>query len=64
MAIMDKAGANKLTNKFLGAVADNGRLFALPKSFRPLLKRLPGVMARISAEVISAVTLDEKRQSC
>ena len=62
MAVMDKAGANKLTNKFLGAVADNGRLFALPQIIQAFAEEVARRNGQVSAEVISAVSLDEKRR--
>ena len=62
MAIMDKAGANNLTNKFLGAVADNGRLFALPQIIQAFAEEVARRNGQVSAEVISAVSLDEKRR--
>ena len=34
IAVLEKAGANSLTVKFVGAVAENGRLFALPQIIR------------------------------
>lgn len=62
MAIMEKAGANPLTNKFLGAVADNGRLFALPQIIHAFADEVARRNGQVSAEVISAVGLDEKRR--
>ena len=62
MAVMDKAGANKLTNKFLGAVADNGRQFALPQSTTAFAEEVARRNGQISAEVTSAVLLDDKRR--
>ncbi len=62
MAIMEKAGANSLTIKFLGAIADNGRLFALPQIIQAFSKEVARRNGQISAEVVSAVSLDGQRQ--
>ena len=62
MAIAEKAGANKLTTKFLGAIADNGRLFALPQIVQAFAEEVARRNGQISAEVISAITLDGQRQ--
>ena len=62
IAILEKAGANSLTNKFLGAVAENGRLFALPQIIQAFADEVARRNGQISAEVISAVSLDDKRR--
>ena len=62
MAIMEKAGANSLTIKFLGAVADNGRLFALKQVIQAFAEEVARRNGQISAEVISAISLDSQRQ--
>ena len=62
MAIMDKAGANSLTIKFLGAVADNGRVFALKQIIEAFAEEVARRNGQISAEVISAITLDGHRK--
>ena len=62
MTIMEKAGANSLTIKFIGAIADNGRLFALPQIIEAFLEEVARRNGQISAEVISAVSLDVQRQ--
>jgi len=57
--ILSKAGASKLTNNFIGVVAQNRRLFLLPhigKSFSRLLAKHRG---EISADVTSAHTLSD-----
>jgi len=62
IAILEKAGANSLTIKFLGAVAENGRLFALPQIIQAFADEVARRNGQISAEVISAVSLDDKRR--
>ena len=62
MAIMDKAGANSLTIKFLGAVADNGRVFALKQIIQAFAEEVARRNGQISAEVISAISLDSQRK--
>ena len=62
MAIMEKAGANSLTIKFLGAVANNGRVFALKQIIQAFAEEVARRNGEISAEVISAITLDGQRQ--
>ena len=62
MAIMEKAGANSLTIKFLGAVAFNGRVFALKQIIQAFTEEVARRNGQISAEVISAIALDGQRQ--
>ena len=62
IAIMEKAGANDLTVKFLGAIADNGRLFALPQIIQAFIEEVARRNGQISAEVISAISLDGQRK--
>ena len=61
-AILEKAGANALTVKFIGAVADNGRLFALPRISQNFVELVAKKRGQVSAEVVSAVALDKERQ--
>ena len=61
-AILEKAGAHSLTVKFIGAVADNGRLFALARISQNFVELVAQKRGQISAEVVSAVALDSKRQ--
>ena len=56
-AMMEKAGANPLTTKFVGAVADNRRLFALADMIKAFLAELAGRRGEVTAEVTSAVAL-------
>ena len=62
MAIMEKAGADSLTIKFLGAVADNGRLFTLPQIIQAFSEEVARRKGQISAEVVSAISLDGERK--
>ena len=61
-AILEKAGANPLTVKFIGAVADNGRLFALSRISQNFADLVAQKRGQVSAEVVSAVALDKERQ--
>ena len=56
-AILDKMGADALTAKFLGLVAQNRRLFALPAMIRAYLAELARRRGEIAAEVTSAQAL-------
>ena len=62
VAILNKAGAHALTAKFVGAVAENGRLFALPQIIQAFVNEVARRNGQVSAEVVSAVTLDKSRQ--
>ena len=62
-AITQKAGAHTLTVKFLGTLAENGRLFVLPKIISVFLEEHARRQGQISAEVVSAVTLDASRKA-
>lgn len=56
-AVLDKAGVNDLTKQFIGVVADNRRLFALPgmiKAFKQIAAEHRG---EVEAEVTSAIAL-------
>ena len=61
-AILEKAGANALTVKFIGAVTDNGRLFALSRISQNFVELVAKKRGQVSAEVVSAVALDKERQ--
>ena len=61
LAIADKAKFSKTTSDFLGTVASNNRLFALPAmidAFFALLAKRNGV---VPVSVISAIELDKKQ---
>jgi F-type H+-transporting ATPase subunit delta len=61
-AVLTAAKANPLTVKFVGAVAENGRLFALPQIIQAFIDEVARRNGQVSAEVVSAVALDAKRQ--
>tara|TARA_B100000575_G_scaffold236266_1_gene198175 strand:- start:224 stop:778 length:555 start_codon:yes stop_codon:yes gene_type:complete len=60
--IMEKAGADALTVKFLGTLASNGRLSALPRVIQAFQQEHAQRRGQVSAEVISAVALDDIRK--
>ena len=60
--IMEKAGADALTVKFLGTLASNGRLSALPRVIQAFQQEYARQHGQVSAEVISAVALDHRRK--
>ena len=59
---MEKAGADALTLKFLGALASNGRLSALPRVIQAFQQEHARRRGQVSAEVISAIALDDNRK--
>ena len=62
-AITKKAGADALTVKFLGTLAANGRLSALPRVIQAFQQEHARRCGQVSAEVISAVALDDSRKA-
>ena len=60
--IMEKAGADALTVKFLGTLASNGRLSALPRIIQAFQQEHARRRGQVAAEVISAVALDNSRK--
>ena len=58
-AVLEAAGANTLTVKFVGTVADNRRLFALSQMITAFLAELARRRGEIQADVTSAVPLTE-----
>jgi F-type H+-transporting ATPase subunit delta len=61
-AILDKMGAGALTRRFAGLVAQNRRLFALGAMIDAFLAELARRRGEESAEVVSAVALDERQR--
>lgn len=59
LAVAGKAGAHALTSKFLGVLAANRRLFALPRMIDAFLAELARRRGEVAAEVTSAVPLSE-----
>ena len=62
-AILEKAGADALTVKFVGTLAANGRLQALLRVTHAFLEEHAQRRGQMSAEVISAVPLDDSRKA-
>jgi F-type H+-transporting ATPase subunit delta len=62
-AVLEKAGADDLVKKFIGVVAGNGRLFALPAIIERFMADLAARRGEVSAEVVSAVSLDGKLEN-
>ena len=61
--IMSKAGADVLIEKFLGTLALNGRLSVLPRVIQAFQQEHARRSGQVTAEVISAVVLDESRKA-
>jgi len=62
-ALAERAGLAGLTRDFLGLVAQNRRLFAVPAMIEAYLKKLAERRGEITAEVTVAQTLSEARQA-
>ena len=62
-AVLEKGGADALTVKFVGTVASNGRLHALSKIISAFLAEHARRRGEVSAEVISAVEMDDARRA-
>jgi F-type H+-transporting ATPase subunit delta len=62
-AILEKAGADALTVKFVGTLAANGRLNSLSRVIQAFLDEHARRRGQISAEVVSAVPLDGDRKA-
>lgn len=62
-ALAQHAGLSELTRDFLGVVAKNRRLFAVPEMIEAYLKQLAERRGEVTAEVTVAQPLDEQRQS-
>lgn len=56
-AILDKAGARKLTQRFIGVLAERRRLFALPQIIAQFQTKLAARRGETRAEVVSAKPL-------
>jgi F-type H+-transporting ATPase subunit delta len=61
-ALSERAGLAGLTRDFLGLVAKNRRLFAVPAMIEAYLKKLAERRGEITAEVTVAQPLNEARQ--
>ncbi|HET8726153.1 MAG TPA: F0F1 ATP synthase subunit delta, partial [Alphaproteobacteria bacterium] len=56
-AVLAQAGASEITRKFIGVVAANRRLFALPGMIDGYLAELAGRRGEVTAEVTAATKL-------
>ncbi len=63
IAILKKAGADGLTIKFIGTMAENGRLSSLPRVIQAFQQEHARRRGQISAEVVSAIALDDDRKA-
>lgn len=62
-ALAERAGLAPLTRDFLGVVAKNRRLFAVPEMIEAYLKKLAERRGEVTAEVTVAQALDAARQA-
>lgn len=62
-ALAERAGLSELTRNFLGVVAGNRRLFAVPQMIEAYLKKLAERRGEVTAEVTVAQPLNEARQA-
>ena len=61
--ILKKAKASPLVVQFVGTIATNGRLFAIVSIISAFIKEVDNRRGKISAEVVSAIPLDEARKA-
>ena len=61
MAILEKANANSLTKKFIGAVVMNRRIFVIGEIIDVFMSELAERRGEIKASVVSAVELSAKQ---
>ena len=59
----ERAGLSRLTRDFLGVVAGNRRLFAVPAMIAAFLERLAERRGEVTAEVTAAQPLTESQQN-
>lgn len=59
LAILEKAGVSDLTRRFVLTVADNRRLFALPRMIAAYLAELARRRGEVMAEVVAARALSD-----
>jgi F-type H+-transporting ATPase subunit delta len=62
-ALAEAAGLSSLTRDFLGVVARNRRLFAVPEMIEAYLRRLAERRGEVTAQVTVATPLDEARHT-
>ena len=61
--LLKKAKAKDLVVQFIGTIAKNGRLFAIKEIIFAFNKEVDTRRGKLSAEVVSAIPLDNKRQA-
>lgn len=59
--LLRKAKAKDLVVQFIGTITKNGRLFAIKEIISAFNKEVEIKRGKVSAEVVSAIPLDEKR---
>ena len=62
-ALSERAGLSELTRDFLGVVAGNRRLFAVPAMIEAYLNQLAERRGEVTAEVTTAQPLNETQQN-
>ena len=62
LKILNKANAQKLTIKFFGTLANNGRLFLINEVIDDFLSEVSRINGEVKAEVTSSFTLDQDQQ--
>lgn len=62
-AVLKAAGLNELTQKFIGLVAQNRRLFAVPAMIKAFQKMLADKRGEMTAEVTAARPLTDAQQA-
>ena len=60
-ALLTRIGVDELTQKFIGLVASNRRLFALPAMIKAFLAELAQRRGEVTAEVVSATKLTDSQ---
>lgn len=60
-SLVERIGADELTRKFIGLVAANRRLFALPGMIKAFLAELAERRGEVTAEVVSATKLSDSQ---
>lgn len=62
-AVLEKGGASDLVRRFVGVVAENGRLFALPRMIEAFVAELRRRRGEVTAKVISARALSDAQRN-
>lgn len=61
-AVLEKAGTHDLLRRFVGVVASNGRLFALPEMARGYLAELARRRGEVTAKVTAPNDIDDEQK--